>query len=85
MRTTKDNYSFGERLLVVTIIVLVCMIAVNELIQSVKRSEERAVNAASVEFSAVRKMYAEAPASVAQPAIQASALNAESYPSLSHK
>lgn len=80
MQTTKEDYSFGERMLVVAILVLVSMIAVNELVQTVKRSEERTVNAASVEYSAVRKMYSDSPAGVPQTTIQASAMESESYP-----
>ena len=85
MQTTKKDYSFGERMLVVAILVMVSMIALNDLLQTVKSSEERTVNAASVEFSAVRKMYADTPSSAPQTTIQASAMEFDSYPSIARK
>ena len=85
MQTTKEDYSFGERVLVVAILVLVSMIALNDLLQTVKRSEERTVKAASTEYSGVRKMYSDESASVPQTTIQASAMEFESYPSAARK
>jgi hypothetical protein len=85
MQPTKDDYSFGERLLVVAILVLVSMIALNDLLQTVKKSEERTVNAASVEYSAVRKMYSYESSRVPETTIQASAMEFESYPSTARK
>jgi hypothetical protein len=83
MQTTKEDYSFGERMLVVAILLLVSMIALNDMVQTVKHSEERAANAASSEYSAVRKMYSDVPASAPQTTIQASAMAADRYPSVS--
>jgi hypothetical protein len=80
MQNTKEDYSFGERLLVVAILVLVSIIALNELVQTVKRSEERTIDAATVEYSALRKMYSVTPAGIPEPTIQASVMESEKYP-----
>ncbi|MGD0905967.1 MAG: hypothetical protein ABSA96_00180 [Candidatus Acidiferrales bacterium] len=85
MQTKKEGYSFGERMLVVAILVLVSVIALNNVLQTVKSSEERTMNAASVEYSAVRKMYADTPSTAPQTTIQASAMQSETYPSASTK
>lgn len=58
MRNAKKDFTLLERLMVVAIIVFVAAIAIQNVLLSVKSSEEQTVNAAKVEYAAVRSMYA---------------------------
>ena len=57
MRNTNKDFSLIERLMVVAIILFVAAIIVQDVLLSVKSSEEQTVNAAKVEYAAVRSMY----------------------------
>jgi type II secretory pathway pseudopilin PulG len=59
MQSVSKNFSLIERLTVVAIILAISAIGIESLLQSVRDSEERTINTGSVEYSTVRKMYAE--------------------------
>lgn len=59
MQNGQKDYSFIECLTVVAIVLFLAAIAIQNVMQSVRASEERTLNAAVVEYSSVRSMYAE--------------------------
>jgi hypothetical protein len=69
MRTGQQQFSFFERFVVVAIILLVSAMVIQNVLHSVKVSEEHSLNNAAAEFATVKSMFADqrppAPASVA--------------------
>jgi len=69
MRADQKQFSPLERFVVVAIILVVSAIAIQNVLHSVKASEERSINHAAVQYAAVKSMYTEqrqtVPASVA--------------------
>jgi hypothetical protein len=69
MHTGQQQFSFFERFVVVAIILLVSAMVIQNVLHSVKVSEERSLNNAAAEFATVKSMFADqrqpAPASVA--------------------
>jgi Tfp pilus assembly protein PilE len=59
MHTGQKDLSIIERLSVLAIILLIAAIGIQSLLHAVKESEERTLSAATVEYNAVRRMYAE--------------------------
>jgi type II secretory pathway pseudopilin PulG len=59
MQDERARFSLIERMAVVAILLFVTVIALHNLLQSVSESEERTLNKAAVEYSAVKDMYAE--------------------------
>ena len=59
MEAKKKDFTLLERVMVVAILLFAAAIAVQDLIHSVRVSEEKRVRAAETEYSAVRNMYAE--------------------------
>lgn len=59
MQSASKNFSFIERLTVVAIVLAISAIGIESLLQSVRESEQRTVDTGAVEYSTVRKMYAE--------------------------
>lgn len=59
MDSEKKNFTLLERVMVVAILLVAAAIAAEDLIHSLKMSEEKEVRAAETEYSAVRSMYAE--------------------------
>ena len=59
MRDESKTFTLLECLMVVAILLFVSGIAIQNLIHSVKTSEEKKVHAAETEYSAVRNMFAE--------------------------
>jgi prepilin-type N-terminal cleavage/methylation domain-containing protein len=59
MQSGQKGFSLMERLTVMAIILFVAAIAIQNLLHSVKASEERTLNAAIVEYSTLKSMYAE--------------------------
>jgi type II secretory pathway pseudopilin PulG len=59
MRDGSKTFTLLECLMVVAILLFVSGIAIQNLIHSVKTSEEKKVHAAETEYSAVRNMFAE--------------------------
>jgi Tfp pilus assembly protein PilE len=59
MEAEKKNFTLLERMMVVAILLFAAAIAIQDLIHSVKVSEEKKVGAAETEYSAVRNMFAE--------------------------
>ena len=68
MQTGQQQFSLFERIVVVAIILLVSAMVIQNLLHSVKVSEERSLNNAAAEFATVKSMFADqrqpAPASV---------------------
>jgi type II secretory pathway pseudopilin PulG len=68
MQTNQKQFSLIERLVVVGIILIVSAISVQNVLHSVRTSEQRTLNKAAVEYQTVKGMYAEqdqtAPASL---------------------
>jgi negative regulator of sigma E activity len=48
-----------ERLAMAALVLIATAVGVQSLLHSVKKSEERTLNAAAIEYSTVRSMYAE--------------------------
>ena len=59
MQTDQKQFSLFERFAVVAIILLVAVIATQNILFSVRASEERSLNNATVEYAGVKNMYAE--------------------------
>ena len=59
MKARQIQFSFFERLVVVTIILLVSAMVIQNVLHSVKASEEHTLSNAAVEYAAVKSMYAE--------------------------
>jgi hypothetical protein len=59
MLDARNKFSLMERLAIVAIILSIAAIGIQSLLESVRESEERAINTGAVEYSAVKKMYAE--------------------------
>jgi type II secretory pathway pseudopilin PulG len=59
MQTGQKQFSVLERFVVVAIILLVGAMVIQNVLHSVKVSEQRSINHAAVEYAAVRSMYAE--------------------------
>ena len=59
METKQKQFSLIERLVVVGIILVVSAISIQNVLRSVRTSEERTLDKAAVEYEAVKSMYAE--------------------------
>ena len=59
MQTDRRQFSLTERLLVVGIILVVSAISIQNVVHSMRASEDRTLNKAAVEYEAVKSMYAE--------------------------
>ena len=59
MHTGQQQFSIGERFVVVAIILLVSAMVIQNVLHSVKVSEERSLNNAAVEFATVKSMFAD--------------------------
>ena len=59
MKTGQKQYSLIDRFTVVSILLLVFAMLIQNVLHSVKVSEERSVNHAVAEYAAVKSMYAE--------------------------
>jgi Tfp pilus assembly protein PilE len=59
MKNENRNFTLVECLMVVAILMFVASIAIQDLVHSVRASEENTVHAAATQYSAVRNMYAE--------------------------
>ena len=59
MKRENRTFTLLQCLMVVAILLFVSGIAIQNLIHSMKSSEEKKVHAAETEYSAVRNMYAE--------------------------
>jgi len=56
MHTDQKQFSLFERFVVLAIILLVGLIAIQNILHSVRVSEERTLNHAGVEYAAVKNM-----------------------------
>ena len=59
MRTGQQQFSLLERFVVVAIILLVSGMVIQNVLHSVKVSEERSLNNAAAEFATVKSMFAD--------------------------
>jgi competence protein ComGC len=59
MQTDQKQFSLFERFVVVAIILLVAVLAIQNILHSVRASEDRTLSNAVVEYAAVKNMYAE--------------------------
>jgi type II secretory pathway pseudopilin PulG len=59
MHTGQQQFSLLERFVVVAIILLVSAMVIQNVLHSVKVSEERSLNNAAAEFATVKSMFAE--------------------------
>jgi Tfp pilus assembly protein PilE len=59
MKNDQKDFPLLERLMVVAILLVVATIGIEDLLHSVKQSEEHTVLAAAAEYSALRNTYAE--------------------------
>ena len=59
MQSSQNDHSWIERLTLLAIVLFVAAIGIQSLLHSFKESEEHTLNAAVVEYSTVRRMYAE--------------------------
>lgn len=59
MKNEKNPFSLLEWLMVVAILVFVAAIAIQDLLHSVRVSEENTIHEAATEYSALRNIYAE--------------------------
>jgi hypothetical protein len=59
MQDERARFSPIERIAVVAILMFVTAIAMHNLLQSVSESEERTIEKAAVQYSAVKNVYAE--------------------------
>lgn len=80
MRNAPEDYSWKERLMVVAILVVVTLVAMQNLLQSARESEERSVNAAATDYKAVKSMYAEQGDTVPPTMIRETATDTEAGP-----
>jgi type II secretory pathway pseudopilin PulG len=76
MQTGQQQFSLLERFVVVAIILLVSAMVIQNVLHSVKVSEERSLNNAAVEFAAVKSMYADQRQPVLASAVSANATGA---------
>ena len=76
MQADKKQFSRLERFVVVVIILVVSAIAIQNVLHSVKASEERSINHAAVQYAAVKSMYAEQRQSVPTSVANANATDA---------
>jgi len=76
MQTDKRQFSPFERVVVIVIILVVSAIAIQNLLHSVKASEERSINHAAVQYAAVKSMYAEQRQSVPPNSLNTNATDA---------
>ena len=58
MKSEKKQFTLIECVLVVTILVFVAAVAVQNVLHSLKLSEEKTVHAAATDYSSVKNMYA---------------------------
>ncbi len=83
MQTDQKQFSLFERFAVVAIILLVAVIAIQNILFSVRASEERSLNNATVEYAGVKNMYAEQRQTVPPSLVRANgagAINARNTP-----
>ncbi len=73
MQTDQKQFSLFERFVVLAIILLVGLIAIQNILHSVRASEERTLNNAGVEYAAVKNMYADQRQSVPPSLVRANA------------
>ena len=73
MKSTQRPFSFLERFMVVAIILLVSAMAIQNVLHTVKLSEERSFNNAAVDYATVKSMYAEQHQAVTPNVVAASA------------
>ena len=59
MHTGQQQFSILERFVVVAIILLVSAMVIQNVLHSVKVSEERSLNNAAAEFATVKSMFAD--------------------------
>jgi type II secretory pathway pseudopilin PulG len=59
MHTGQQQFSLFERFVVVAIILLVSAMVIQNVLHSVKLSEERSLNNAAAEFATVKSMFAD--------------------------
>jgi hypothetical protein len=59
MQTGQKQFSGFERFVVVAIVLLVAAMLIQNVLHSVKVSEQRSLNNAAAEYAAVKSMYAE--------------------------
>ena len=59
MQTGQQQFSLWERFVVVAIILLVSVMVIQNVLHSVKASEERSLNNAAAEFATVKSMFAD--------------------------
>jgi hypothetical protein len=59
MHTGQQQFSFLERFVVVAIILLVSAMVIQNVLHTVKVSEERSLNNAAAEFATVKSMFAD--------------------------
>jgi type II secretory pathway pseudopilin PulG len=59
MQPDQKQFSLIERFVVLAIILLVAVIAIQNILHSVRASEDRTLSNAAVEYVAVKNMYAE--------------------------
>jgi hypothetical protein len=78
MQTGQKQFSHFERFVVVAIILVVSAIAIQNVLQSVKASEERSINHAAVQYAAVKSMYSEQRQSVPTSVVNTNATDAAS-------
>jgi hypothetical protein len=76
MQSDEKRFSVFERFVVVAIILLVSVIAIQNVLHSVKASEERTLNNAAVEYAAVKNMYVEQRQTVPPSAVSGNATGA---------
>ena len=57
MQCDEKQFSVFERAVVVAIILLVSIMAIQNVLHSVKASEERTLNDATVEYAAIKNMF----------------------------
>ena len=58
MKTREKEFTWVECVMVVAILLFVAGIAIGDLVQSVRVSEENTIHTAAKEYSTVRNMYA---------------------------
>src|SRR5260370_39340833 len=73
MRADQKQVCSLERFVVVAMILVVSAIAIQNVLHSVKASEERSINHAAVQYAAVRSMYTEQRRSMPASVVRANA------------
>jgi competence protein ComGC len=58
MKSEKKEFTLLECVIVVTILVFVAAVAVQNVLHSLKSSEQKTVHAAATDYSSVKNMYA---------------------------